>query len=107
MIGVAFSFVSAATATCSHQLRRAVMRDQLQLVYQPIVVLSTRQIVGAEALARWTDEEGNVVDPEVFVRLAEEKRLCRRADEVCDPAALSVTLQRFSRTGPDSGSAST
>ncbi len=33
---------------------------------------ATRQIVGAEALARWTDEEGKTVDPEVFVKIAEE-----------------------------------
>jgi sensor c-di-GMP phosphodiesterase-like protein len=49
-----------------------VQRDKLRVVYQPIVILSTRQIVGAEALSRWTDEEGNTVDPEVFVKIAEE-----------------------------------
>jgi sensor c-di-GMP phosphodiesterase-like protein len=42
------------------------------MVYQPIVDLATKRIVGAESLARWTDEEGFAVGPEVFVKIAEE-----------------------------------
>jgi sensor c-di-GMP phosphodiesterase-like protein len=70
--GMALSFAYSRRGDMCQQLRRAVHRDEVQVVYQPIVVLSTRQIVGAEALARWTDEEGNAVDPEVFVKVAEE-----------------------------------
>jgi sensor c-di-GMP phosphodiesterase-like protein len=66
------SFMFRRNRDLSQQLRRAIQRDQLQLVYQPIVILSTRQIVGAEALARWTDEDGNAVEPDIFVKLAEE-----------------------------------
>ena len=54
------------------QLRRAIRRDKLTVVYQPIVDLGSGRIVGAEALARWTDEEGNAVGPDVFVRAAEK-----------------------------------
>jgi sensor c-di-GMP phosphodiesterase-like protein len=71
-IGMVLSSLFRRNRDMSQQLRRAIQRNQLQIVYQPIVVLATRQIVGAEALARWTDEEGNTVDPEVFVRIAEE-----------------------------------
>ena len=28
--------------------------------------------MGAEALARWSDEEGNVVSPDTFIKIAEE-----------------------------------
>jgi len=35
--------------------------------------LASGRIVGAEALARWTDEDGFAVSPEVFVRIAEER----------------------------------
>jgi sensor c-di-GMP phosphodiesterase-like protein len=69
---MAVTFFFRRNKDLSQQLRRAIYRDKLQLVYQPIVVLSTRQIVGAEALARWTDEDGNSVEPDVFVKLAEE-----------------------------------
>jgi sensor c-di-GMP phosphodiesterase-like protein len=55
------------------QLRRAIRRDKLRVVYQPIVKLPSRRIVGAEALARWTDEEGCEVGPDIFVKLAEER----------------------------------
>lgn len=54
------------------QLRRALDRDELEVVYQPIVNLSTQMIIGAEALARWKNSEGVPVEPEVFVKIAEE-----------------------------------
>jgi len=57
----------------SNQLRRAIRQDKVKLVYQPILDLSTGRIVEAEALSRWTDEDGFQVSPEVFVRLAEER----------------------------------
>lgn len=55
------------------QLRRAIRREALQVVYQPIIDVGTRRIVGAEALVRWSDEEGNAVGPEIFVTMAEER----------------------------------
>lgn len=57
----------------SQQLRRALRRDALELVYQPIVDLNTRRWVGAEALARWKDEDGSPIAADVFVRIAEER----------------------------------
>jgi len=57
----------------AQQLRRAIRKDRLRLVYQPIVDLRSGRVVGAEALARWTDEDGFAVSPEIFVRLAEER----------------------------------
>jgi sensor c-di-GMP phosphodiesterase-like protein len=54
------------------QLRRALRRNQIAVVYQPIVDVKTGEILGAEALARWTDEDGQYVRPDVFVAAAEE-----------------------------------
>lgn len=54
------------------QLRRALRYNQITLVYQPIVEIKTGKIVGAEALARWIDEDGNYIRPDVFVAAAEE-----------------------------------
>jgi sensor c-di-GMP phosphodiesterase-like protein len=55
------------------QLRRAIRRGNLGLVYQPIVDIHSQAIVGAEALVRWTNEQREPVSPEIFVALAEEK----------------------------------
>jgi sensor c-di-GMP phosphodiesterase-like protein len=72
LFGMAFSSVYARDRNLGQQLRRAVERDELKLVYQPIVNLSDRQIVGAEVLSRWTDEEGKAIQPDVFIKIAEE-----------------------------------
>jgi sensor c-di-GMP phosphodiesterase-like protein len=55
----------------TNQLRRAILMGQLSVVYQPIVDLTTHRIVGAEALARWTDEDGESIRPETIIALAE------------------------------------
>lgn len=55
----------------SNQLRRAILMGQLSVVYQPIVDLTSHRIVGAEALARWTDEDGESIRPETIIALAE------------------------------------
>jgi sensor c-di-GMP phosphodiesterase-like protein len=54
-----------------NQLKRAILNGRLAVAYQPIVELRTHRIVGAEALARWTDEYGESVRPETILALAE------------------------------------
>ncbi len=76
------------------QLRRAIRNDRLQMVYQPIVELHSRRIVGAEALMRWTDEEGVVVGPEVFVRIAEQNGFVGEITKL----ALRHVLREFGET---------
>ena len=55
------------------RLRRAVRKSELTVVYQPVVDLNTRAVVGAEALARWTNESNEQVPADVFIELAERK----------------------------------
>ena len=57
----------------SEQLRRGLRKGSLWLVYQPILDLSSGRCIGAEALARWQDEDGVPIRPDIFVRTAEEK----------------------------------
>lgn len=59
--------------TMEQQLRKAIRNDRLHMVYQPVVDLKSGRVVGAEALARWTDDHGSRVDTNVFIRLAEDK----------------------------------
>ena len=55
------------------RLRRAIRKGELTVVYQPVVDLNTRAVVGAEALARWTNESNEQVPADVFIELAERK----------------------------------
>jgi len=56
-------------------LRRALERDELALVYQPIVSLPDHAIVGAEALLRWQHPQRGLIVPSDFLRIAEEAGL--------------------------------
>ena len=53
-------------------LRRAVVRHEFELRYQPIVHLRTGDITGLEALVRWQHPERGIIPPLDFIPLAEE-----------------------------------
>ena len=75
LTGFLCPFLYRRNKSMLQQLRRAIRRDKLKVVYQPIVNLESGCIVGAESLVRWVDEEGNAVGPDVFVPLAEKHGL--------------------------------
>jgi EAL domain-containing protein (putative c-di-GMP-specific phosphodiesterase class I) len=56
-------------------LRHAVARHQLWVAFQPIVDCRTGQVVGAEALLRWTHPERGAIPPTEFIPVAEETGL--------------------------------
>lgn len=76
-LGVALGLIAIQAyrrqGSMENQLRRAINEGALTMVYQPIVNLETEEIVGAEALVRWVNEEGDSVRPDIFVALAEER----------------------------------
>jgi diguanylate cyclase (GGDEF)-like protein/PAS domain S-box-containing protein len=57
------------------RLRKAVEHRHWVLHYQPVVDLSSGQMVGVEALLRWADPNGGLVPPGEFIPLAEEMGL--------------------------------
>jgi diguanylate cyclase (GGDEF)-like protein/PAS domain S-box-containing protein len=102
-----------------NDLRAALERDELSLVYQPIVDLATGTMHGAEALIRWTHPERGLVMPDDFVPIAEETGLivpigawvlreaCRQLRHWIDafpdnaPESVSVNLARRQLTQED------
>ncbi|HEY0308759.1 MAG TPA: EAL domain-containing protein [Acidobacteriaceae bacterium] len=77
LLGASFALsavlFSMRQRSMEQQLRRAIRQQALTFVYQPIVDLQTRRILGAEALARWINEENEFVRPDIFVALAESR----------------------------------
>ncbi len=57
------------------ELRRALDHDELFLVYQPKVSLSTGQVCGVKALVRWQHPHRGLVPPDNFIPLAQNTGL--------------------------------
>ena len=53
-------------------LYRALERNELHLVHQPIVDIDLGIVVGFEALMRWQRNDGEIVSPADFIPIAEE-----------------------------------
>ncbi|WP_293134927.1 EAL domain-containing protein [Okeania sp. SIO3I5] len=56
-------------------LRQALQRNELELYYQPIILLETGLICGFEALLRWQHPERGMISPNEFIPMAEETGL--------------------------------
>jgi diguanylate cyclase (GGDEF)-like protein/PAS domain S-box-containing protein len=65
----------ASRREMQEDLRHALERSQLSLVYQPIHDLETRAMIGAEALLRWDHPDRGPISPTTFVPMAEESGL--------------------------------
>ena len=85
-------------------LRSALLAETLEVHYQPLVDLSTEEVVGFEALLRWPHPTRGSVPPSEFVPLAEEtglitplgnfvlERACRDASRWPPHVKLAVNL---------------
>ena len=56
-------------------LRSALNRDELTLVYQPVVAIKSETLSGFEALLRWTHPTKGEISPAEFIPVAEDSGL--------------------------------
>jgi len=85
-----------------NDLRRALSRQELHVVYQPIVSLRDSSIVSVEALLRWEHPTRGLLLPLDFISVAEESGLIEPIgrfvlDSACSQAACWHALRPDSR----------
>ena len=92
-------------------LHSAVENQLLEVYYQPLIKLKTREIVGAEALLRWKHPVRGFISPSVFIPIAEKtglinrisswmfKKTCKQfklwQNQFAFPLSLSVNLSPY------------
>lgn len=84
-------------------LRRAIERGQMRLTYQPIIDLSTGQLVAFESLARWRGEDGTEHSPNDFIPVAEESGLIVPLGRWAIQEAAATLAQWDARLGGNCG----
>jgi len=77
-------------------LERAIAGDELSLVYHPQFDAATRQMVGCEALVRWTHKTRGAISPVLFIPLAEKHGLIGKLTHwVFDRMMTEMTGETF------------
>lgn len=98
-------------------LRRAIENQEFVTYYQPVVNLTSSEVLGSEALVRWAHPEFGILPPAKFIGLAEDTGLiteigdfvlreaCRQAREWQDEGlgrlriAVNISARHFQQAG--------
>ncbi|HWS48219.1 MAG TPA: EAL domain-containing protein, partial [Acidimicrobiia bacterium] len=112
-----FSLRVETTLAVESGLRNALAAGGLELHYQPQIDLTSGNIVGLEALARWSHAKLGMIPPGVFVPVAEESELvvalgewaldeaCAQARRWIDagiaprPLAVNISVRQLQQEG--------
>jgi diguanylate cyclase len=96
-----------------HDLRMAIARNELRLVYQPQKGVNDEAMTGFEALLRWKHPARGEISPAVFIPIAEEsgtileigdwviKTACREAATWEQPLTVAVNVSAVQLYNPD------
>lgn len=97
-------------------LKRALLRDEFTIHFQPKIDCRSMKVVGAEALVRWDHPERGLLSPGSFIDVAEESDLitrlgdhvlnlaCRQGRDWLDaglrmPLAVNVSIRQLEKPG--------
>jgi predicted signal transduction protein with EAL and GGDEF domain len=110
---------AAARLQLETDIRHALSRNQLRLLFQPIVSLAQSRVVAFEALLRWRHPERGQLEPSEFLSIAEDTgvilslgewtiteavvqwRRWQQSLTAADPLAVSVNLSARQFLEPD------
>ncbi len=96
-----------------HDLRHAVLRNELRLVYQPQKGLRNNTVIGFEALLRWKHPSRGEISPADFIPIAEEtgailqigswvlKTACCEAVTWTQPLTIAVNVSNVQLYDPN------
>lgn len=78
VFGAAMALEARERLTLEQGLARAIGEHGLEAFYQPVVIIRTGELVGVEALARWTHAVLGPISPARFIPIAERSGLIER-----------------------------
>jgi diguanylate cyclase (GGDEF)-like protein len=65
-----FNEMAQSRLDLSAELRHAISRDQIELMYEPRVELATGRVVAAQSLVRWKHRSGRIIEGDELMDLA-------------------------------------
>lgn len=96
--------VAAHRMDADGMIREDIRRNDLFLVYQPVIEFATGSIHYLEALVRWRQPDGRVLMPDSFIRAAEQSGFIRQLSEwVIDTACRELVMLQAIEPGLRSG----
>ena len=75
VLGIALGIMRRQSHTPIAELARAILANEFQPYYQPVVDIQTGRLLGAEVLVRWRRADGSLVEPNAFISLMETSGL--------------------------------
>lgn len=93
LFDAASSKVHARSLVMEDLLHLALRRQQLRLVYQPIMDWHGRDVLAAEALLRWDHPEAGEILPEEFMSVAERSELVAGINDFVVNEAVRQTAE--------------
>lgn len=68
-------------ADITSKMQYALNNGEFKIWFQPQYSAANNKLVGAEALCRWVEEDGNIISPALFIPVAEKNGFIRYLDE--------------------------